>query len=72
MNISITPTPAKILSTRRAMVQTLSISLNELSAHSEKATDHEADKDCLESKLLQLVTMGNLCNHNIARGRVNV
>lgn len=65
-------TPTKILSVRSAVVQKLSISLNELSAHNEQVINHDKEENCLESKLLKLINTINLYNHNTMRGRVNV
>ena len=72
MSNNISNTPTKILTIRSAMVQRLSISLNELSALGDKVINHDTQKECLESKLLKLVNTINLYNHNAKRGRANV
>ena len=58
--------------TRNALAKSLSISLNELSAYGEQAINHDKNENCLESKLLKLVSIINLRNYNIEKGRVNV
>ena len=58
--------------TRNALAKSLSTSLNELSAHSEQVVNHDKNENCLESKLLKLVSIINLRNYNIMKGRVNV
>ena len=58
--------------TRNALAKSLSTSLNELSAHNEQVINHDKNENCLESKLLKLVSIINLRNYNIEKGRVNV
>lgn len=56
---------------RNAMVENLSISLNNLSSYNETPINHELNKDHLESKLLKLIDIINLSNYNAKRGHLN-
>ena len=57
---------------RSALAKSLSTSLNELSAHGEQVINHDKNENCLESKLLKLVSTIIFHNYNIMKGRVNV
>jgi len=71
MNNNIIPIHVGISLARKALAQSLSISLNELSAYNKQVINHDKNEDCLESKLLKLINIINLRNYNTTRGRAD-